>query len=456
MFSGKYFFATVGIIFASMAFNHAVAQNNVIDEVVWVVGDEPILKSEVEQARLEALSLKMRLDGDPYCVLPEQMAVQKLFLHQAAIDSVDVSENEVLSDAERRIEEYIDYFGSREKMENYFGMTYAQKRDQLCDQLRNEKMISEVRSKLISDVKVTPAQVRKYFKDIPEDSLPFVPTKVEVQIITREPQITPEEIERIKAELRDYTERVNSGSTKFSTLALMYSEDGSAQNGGELGWTPKSGFVPEFADVAFKLSDTKTVSKIVETEFGFHIIQLIEKRGDKINCRHILKKPKASDEAFAKAVNDLDSIKAQIEKGEFTFDECTQYVSSDKDTRSNYGIMRYVNQQTGDIYSKMELKELPAEVARQVANMNVGEISKPFSMKNSSGKEVVAIVKLKERTDGHRATMKDDYQELQNVVRNHLSEEILEKWVKEKIKVTYVRINEDWRNCDFEYDGWVK
>ena len=456
MMSRKYIIPALAFMLACLALNGAMAQKNVIDEVVWVVGDEPILKSEVEQARLEALSYKIRLDGDPYCVLPEQLAVQKLFLHQAAIDSIEVSENEVLSEAEKRIEEYIDYFGSKEKMENYFGMSYAQKRDQMCDQLRNEKMISEVRSNLIADVKVTPSQVRKYFKDVPEDSLPFVPTKVEVQIITREPVISPEEIERIKAELRDYTERVNSGNAKFSTLALMYSEDGSAQNGGELGWTPKSQFATEFADVAFKLSDTKTVSKIVETEFGFHIIQLIEKRGDKINCRHILKKPKASDEAITKAVNDLDSIKAQIEKGEYTFDECTQYVSSDKDTRSNYGIMRYVNNQTGDIYSKMELKELPAEVARQVAGMSVGEISKPFMMKNSSGKEVVAIVKLKERTEGHRATMKDDYQTLQDVVRNHLSEEILEKWVKDKIKVTYVRINEDWRKCDFNYEGWLK
>ena len=434
----------------------AKAQRNVIDEVVWVVGDEPILKSDVEQARLEAISYRMRIEGDPYCVIPEQLAVQKLFLHQAAIDSVEVSDSEIIGKVDEQLEEYVTVLGSKEKVEEYFGMTYAQKREQLTENFRNERMIQEVRQSLVKDIKVTPAMVRKHFKDMPEDSLPFVPTKVEVQIITREPVISPEEIERVKALLRDYTERVKSGSTKFSTLALMYSEDGSAQNGGEIGWSYKGRLAQEFADVAFKLTDPNTVSKIVETEFGFHIIQLIEKRGDRINCRHILKKPKASEEAIMKAFADLDSISEELNKGLYTFEQCAQFVSHDKDTRNNYGIMRYVNNETGEVYTKMEMKELPAEVAKQVGGLQVGELSKPFLMTNSKGKEVVAIVKLKDKTEGHRATMKDDYQTLQDVVQAKMAEEKIEKWMKEKQKTTYVRINEDWRNCDFKYDGWIK
>jgi peptidyl-prolyl cis-trans isomerase SurA len=434
----------------------AKAQRNVIDEVVWVVGDEPILKSDVEQARLEAISYRMRIEGDPYCVIPEQLAVQKLFLHQAAIDSVEVSDSEIIGKVDEQLEEYVTVLGSKEKVEEYFGMTYAQKREQLTENFRNERMIQEVRQSLVKDIKVTPAMVRKHFKDMPEDSLPFVPTKVEVQIITREPVISPEEIERVKALLRDYTERVKSGSTKFSTLALMYSEDGSAQNGGEIGWSYKGRLAQEFADVAFKLTDPNTVSKIVETEFGFHIIQLIEKRGDRINCRHILKKPKASEEAIMKAFADLDSISEELNKGLYTFEQCAQFVSHDKDTRNNYGIMRYVNNETGEVYTKMEMKELPAEVAKQVGGLQVGELSKPFLMTNSKGKEVVAIVKLKDKTEGHRATMKDDYQTLQDVVQAKMAEEKIEKWIKEKQKTTYVRINEDWRNCDFKYDGWIK
>ena len=434
----------------------AVAQGNVIDEVVWVVGDEPILKSDVEQARLEAITYRMKIDGDPYCVIPEQLAVQKLFLHQAAIDSVEVSDTETMNDVDKRLEEFVTVLGSKEKVEEYFGMTWAQKREQLFESLKNERMISEVRKGLIKDVKVTPAMVRKYFKDLPEDSVPYVQMKVEVQIITREPVIAPEEIERVKSQLREYTERVNSGTSTFSSLAIMYSEDGSAQQGGELGWVPRAELATEFADVAFKLTDPKTVSKIVETEFGFHIIQLIEKRGDRINCRHILKKPKATEEAVMKAMADLDSIKAEIDKGLYTFDECTQYVSFDKDTRNNYGIMRYSNPQTLDVYTKLEMKELPSEVARQIAGMKVGDISKPFIMTNSKGKEVVAMVRLRDRIEGHRATMKDDYQVLQDVVHEKICEEKIEKWIREKQRVTYVRINEDWRNCDFNYDGWIK
>lgn len=443
-------------LLSMMLVPEAKAQRNVIDEVVWVVGDEPILKSDVEQARLEAISYRMRIEGDPYCVIPEQLAVQKLFLHQAAIDSVEVSDSEIIGKVDEQLEEYVTVLGSKEKVEEYFGMTYAQKREQLTENFRNERMIQEVRQSLVKDIKVTPAMVRKHFKDMPEDSLPFVPTKVEVQIIIREPVISPEEIERVKALLRDYTERVKSGSTKFSTLALMYSEDGSAQNGGEIGWSYKGRLAQEFADVAFKLTDPNTVSKIVETEFGFHIIQLIEKRGDRINCRHILKKPKASEEAIMKAFADLDSISEELNKGLYTFEQCAQFVSHDKDTRNNYGIMRYVNNETGEVYTKMEMKELPAEVAKQVGGLQVGELSKPFLMTNSKGKEVVAIVKLKDKTEGHRATMKDDYQTLQDVVQAKMAEEKIEKWIKEKQKTTYVRINEDWRNCDFKYDGWIK
>ena len=443
-------------LLSMMLVPEAKAQRNVIDEVVWVVGDEPILKSDVEQARLEAISYRMRIEGDPYCVIPEQLAVQKLFLHQAAIDSVEVSDSEIIGKVDEQLEEYVTVLGSKEKVEEYFGMTYAQKREQLTENFRNERMIQEVRQSLVKDIKVTPAMVRKHFKDMPEDSLPFVPTKVEVQIITREPVISAEEIERVKSLLRDYTERVKSGNAKFSTLALMYSEDGSAQNGGEIGWSYKGRLAQEFADVAFKLTDPNTVSNIVETEFGFHIIQLIEKRGDRINCRHILKKPKASEEAIMKAFADLDSISEELNKGLYTFEQCAQFVSHDKDTRNNYGIMRYVNNETGEVYTKMEMKELPAEVAKQVGGLQVGELSKPFLMTNSKGKEVVAIVKLKDKTEGHRATMKDDYQTLQDVVQAKMAEEKIEKWIKEKQKTTYVRINEDWRNCDFKYDGWIK
>ena len=444
----------IGLLAGCSVVASAQEQKNVIDEVIWVVGDEAILRSDVENALMDALELGQRVEGDPYCIIPEQLAVQKLFLHQAAIDSVEVSDAEVFQEVDMRLNAaIIQQFGSREKLEEYMHKSLSQVREQMFNTYKDKKVVEEVQRNLVKNIKVTPAQVRRYFKDMPEDSIPFVPTKVECQIITREPKIPIEEIERVKDELRSYTERVNNGSSQFSTLALLYSEDKqSAQQGGELGFSGRGSFVPEFANVAFNLTDPKAVSKIVETEFGFHIIQLIEKRGDLVNCRHILRKPRVSTEALQQCVNDLDSISAEIAKGLYTFDECVSLVSFDKDTRNNYGLL--FDRESGE--SKYEMKDLPTEVARAVAGLKVGEISKPFIMVNNKGKEVVAIVKLKNRVNGHRATMAEDYQELQNVVMDKLCEEKLESWIREKQQTTYIHINDGWQNCEFQYPGWVR
>ena len=431
----------------------AQGQSNVIDEVVWVVGDEAILKSDVENARMEALQQGERWDGDPYCVISEQLAIKKLFLHQAAIDSVEVADADVFQKVDSRLNYFIQNIGSKEKMEEYFGRSTTQLREQLYNVIKEDEMVSEVRRNLVKNIKVTPAQVRRFFKDLPEDSIPFVPTKVECQIIVRYPKIPQEEIDRVKDELRSYTERVNNGSAQFSTLALLYSEDKeSAQKGGEIGFSGRGALVPEFANVAFNLTDPKSISKIVETEYGFHIIQLIEKRGDQMNCRHILRKPRVSGEALQECINDLDSIAKEIGEGLYTFDGCVSLVSADKDTRNNYGLM--VNEEDGT--SKFELKDLPSEVARAVVGMKVGDISKPFIMMNNKGKEVVAMVKLKSRVNGHRATMADDYQVLQEVVLDKLCTDKVEKWIREKQQTTYIHINDDWRNCEFKYPGWIK
>ena len=446
----------IGLLLLASASLHA--QNNVIDEVVWVVGEEAILKSDVEQSRIEMQSMGQRMEGDPYCVIPEQLAIQKLFLHQAAIDSVEVTDASVGQDVESRINFYIQQIGSKEKMEEYFGKTLPQIRETLFDLIKNEKMIDEVKYNLVKDIKVTPAQVRRFYKELPEDSIPFIPTMYEVQLMTISPKVSPEEIERVKDQLRDITEQVNAGKAQFSSMALRYSEDrGSASHGGELGFSSRSDFVPEFSAVAFNLTDPKTVSKIVETEYGFHIIQMIEKRGDRMNVRHILMKPRVSDDELVAALNQMDSILVDINNKKYTFEEAVYAYSSDKDTRSNYGIM--VNSSRESEYagtSRFELKDLPSEVAKQVSGMGVGDTSKPFIMVNSKGKEVVAVARLKNRINGHRATMQDDYQQLQNLLVNKMNEERIEEWIREMQQKTYIRINEDWRNCEFKYPGWIK
>ncbi len=431
-------------------------QNNVIDEVVWVVGDEAILKSEVENERLNAQYEGRRIDGDPYCVIPEQMAIQKLFLHQAELDSIEVSEQEVISMVERRTNMMIENIGTKEKMEEYFNKSMSQIREMLRENERESQTVRKMQQSLIGEIKIVPAEVRRYFKDLPADSIPFIPTQVEVQIITMEPKIPQSEIDRVKQTLRDYTQKITSGEMPFSVLARLYSEDeGSARRGGELGFMDKAQLVPEYANVAFNLSDPNKVSKIVESEFGYHIIQLIEKRGDRINTRHILLKPKVDEKELEASLVRLDSIAKEIRNEKFTFDDAATYISQDKDTRANHGLM--ANQETGTARFEMaQLAQSSQEVAKVIEKMHVGEISDPFVMINNKGKEVCAIVKLKSRIEGHKATITEDYQRLKAIVMEKRSNEILDKWIREKLKTTYVRINEKWRNCEFKYPGWIK
>lgn len=428
---------------------------SVIDEVVWVVGDEPILKSDIESMRMQAEMEGMKWDGNPDCVIPEQLAVQKLFLHQAAIDSIEVTE----SDISQSIEDQINYWiqladGSREKLEEYRKQTVSQMRQQMHDEFKNRELIQKMRQQLVKDISVSPAEVRKYFENIPEDSIPLVPTTVEVQIITRQPKVSIEEVNRVKDALREYTDRVNRGETTFATLARLYSEDGSARQGGEIGFTPKAALDPVFASVAFNLTDPNKISKIVETEFGFHIIQLIDKRGDRINVRHILMKPRITREALTLASEQLDSIANDIREGKYTFDEAALYVSDDKDTRSNHGLMANATDMTRT--SKFRMQDLPTEVARVVEELKVGEISRPFEMINSKGKTVCAIIKLKSRTESHRATVTEDFQTLKDMVLAKRREEALNAWVKEKLRNTYVRMADQYKDCEFQYQGWVK
>lgn len=428
---------------------------SVVDEVIWVVGDEAILKSDVEAMRKQAEEEGTRWTGDPDCVIPEQLAVQKLYLHQAAIDSIEVTDADVAAEVEQYIEYWTNLAGSREKLEEYKKSTVSQMRNELRDALRDRKTMQKMREHLVKDITVSPAEVRRYFKELPADSIPFVPTEVEVQILTQTPRMEQEEINRVKDELRDYTDRINKGESSFSTLARLYSEDpGSARRGGELDYTGRAMFDPAFATVAFNLTDPKTVSKIVESEFGFHIIQLIDKRGDKVKVRHILRRPQISSEAIAKSIARLDSIRNDINDGKFTFEEGASVISDDKDTRNNYGLMANVVE--GMRTSKFRMQDLPSEVARAVEKMEIGDVSAPFEMINASGKTVCAIVKLKNRVDGHKATITEDFQVMKDVVLNKRREEVLHDWVVKKIKSTYVRINDKYKNCDFEYQGWIK
>lgn len=428
------------------------AQNNVAEEVAWVVGDEPIFKSEIEEQYMQLQYERTPLKGNPYCVIPERIAIDKLFLHQAKIDSVEVSESMIIQQAERRINYFINNLGSKEKVEEYFRKPLPELREQTINMVRDQATIQEVQSKLTKDVKPTPADVRKYFNSLPKDSLPYIPLQVEVKIITLNPVIPQQEIDEVKARLRDYTNKVNNGESEFSTLAILYSEDGSSVYGGEIGFMGKTDLFPEYANVAFNLNDTKKVSKIVETDAGFHIIQLIEKRGDRVNTRHILLRPKVSDKDLTNAINQLDSIREKIINKKISFDEAAFYVSQDKDTKLNKGIM--TNEKT--MSSKFEMSELNPEIGKLVDKMKVGDISKAFVMMNpKTNRETVAIVQLTRRIEGHKADLAEDYQTVKSMYENNKKQQIIADWIKNKQKNTYVRIEEGWRDCEFQYQ-WGK
>lgn len=442
---------------ASAAYGFSGPEKNVVDEVVWVVGDEAIFRSDVEEMYSQMRSEGQVIAGDPYCVIPERLAVEKLYLHQAKLDTIEAPESNVRAAVEQRINYFVNQLGSKEKVEEYFRKPIPVLREQFVDMMRTGAIIARVQDAVTGDIKPTPNEVRKYYNSLPADSIPYVPMQVEAKIVTINPNIPRQEIEDVKARLRDYADRVNRGDADFSTLAIMYSEDGSAMQGGELGFHGRADWVPEFTNVAFNLSDPKKVSRIVETEFGYHIIQLIEKRGDQVNVRHILLKPKVSTKDLTDAVNRLDSIRKEIVGGAFSFDEAASVISQDKDTRNNRGVMINNNQRSDNYHSsRFEMQDLPVEVARKIDRMNPGDISDAFVMINSSGKEVAAIVTLSNRIDGHRANLSDDYNLIKKMYEQHRRNEILKEWLEKKIKETHVRIEEGWNNCDFQYQGWIK
>lgn len=427
--------------------------NNVIDEVVWIVGDEAIFKSEVEEQYAQMKYEGTTFSGSPYCVIPEQMAVEKLYLHQAKIDTIEASEAMVNATVEKRLNAFIAGLGSKERVEDYFRKPLPTLREQLREMTRNQYIISQVQDNLTKGVKATPNEVKKYYASLPADSIPYIPMQVEVQTIQINPVVQQQEIDDVKARLRDYTERINSGQSEFSALAIMYSEDGSSLQGGELGFHGRADLVPEFANVAFNLNDPKKVSRIVETEYGYHIIQLIEKRGDQANFRHILLKPKVNQKDIDEAVVRLDSLRTELLDGKFTFEEACYYVSQDKNSRNNKGIM--VNDNNGA--SLFEMQDLPSEISRRVESMKVGDVSEAFVMRNAtSNKDVVTIVKLKNRIEGHKANLSDDYNLLKTMYEAAAKEKLISDWLEKKIKETYVRIEDGWGDCDFHYKGWVK
>ena len=441
------------IFLLALVISLGVKAQGVIDEVIWVVGDEAILRSEVEDERLRAQYEGQPIPGDPYCVIPEQMAIQKLFLHQAELDSVEANESSVSHQVDMRLNYYINQIGSKEKMEEYFRKPTSEIREEMMTMVRNQMIIQQMQQKLTANIKPTPAEIRRFYNELPPDSIPMMPAQVEVQILSFEPPVPVEETERVKQRLREFTERIQNGTADFSMLARLYSEDTeSAKRGGELGFVGKGQLVPEFAEVAFNLNDPKRVSRVVQTEYGYHIIQLIEKKGDRINCRHILLRPRISATDKVRAIEKLDSIRQLIASDSLNFEQAVIRFSEDKNTVMNAGLM--INPNTGS--SRFEYQELAPEIAKQIYNMNEGDLSQPFVMVDQmKNREVCAIVRLKKKTDVHRANLTDDFQTIKSMLEAKEGSDLLHNWILQKQKTTFIQIAPEWQGCDFQYPGWI-
>ncbi len=424
----------------------------VIDQIIGVVGNKMILQSEVESQYLSLQSRGMYTGDNMKCEIFEELLYQKLLLHQAVIDSVEVTQKEVEQNLNARISHFLEQFGGDiSKLEEYFGKTMPEIKNEFKEVIRDQLVTQKMQGEIAKDASITPSEVKDFFGKIPQDSLPFIPEEIELAQIVRFPPVSNEQRKAAIDYLNELRARVLKGE-KFSTLAVLYSEDpGSAKNGGSLGLAGRGDFVPEFSAAAFNLEPGE-VSKVVETEFGFHIILMEAKKGDKAELRHIIRKPRITPQATQKARTLLDSISVVIRTDTLTFEQAAMKYSDDKDTRNSGGIM--LNPYNGT--SKFESKHIDPTTYYMVKNMKIGQISEPFETQDNRGRTVMKVIMLKSKTKPHKANLDDDYQRIKTMALENKKSKIVDEWVKKKQKASYVRINKKYQTCNFRFDGWLK
>ena len=434
----------------AIVFTTSQAQDNSIDKIIAVVGDQVVLKSDVENRFLGYKAQGYKSGSvDFKSEIFEDLLIEKLMIAQAQVDSIEVTEQEVENDLQRKIDMYIQRIGSKEKLEQYFKKSIIDMKNELRDMTRNDKIKQKMQAEITKNISATPAEVRDLYSKISQDSLPTIPGEMQIQQITRSPKITNTEKDRIREKLRNLRDKIMKGAN-FATLAVLYSEGPSAPRGGELGFTPRSDLVPEFANEAFNLKPGK-VSKIVETEFGFHIIQLIDRKGERINVRHILLKPRIKQEDRVRATEILDSIADLIRNDKIKFKEAAFYYSDDKDTKQNGGLIVNPNNAS----SKFTKDALPPSIAKEANKLKVGEISEAF-LDEQRGQETYKIIKIKSQTKPHKANLADDWSQFENMLKNKKQQILLNKWIKEKQSSTYISIDDSYKNATFRFKNWIK
>jgi peptidyl-prolyl cis-trans isomerase SurA len=424
--------------------------SSVIDQIVAVVGNDPILLSDIENQYYQSKAQGISSDGDMKCEILEDLLFQKLLLNQARVDSLEVTDAQIEQTLNGRLKMFISQIGSEEKLEEYFKKPMAQIKTDLRTLLRDQLLTQKMQAKIMDEIKITPSEVRAYFRGIPKDSIPLIETQYQVTQIVKYPKISDAAKSEIKEKLMNFKDRVQKGE-KFSTLAVLYSEDpGSSRNSGDLGFVSRGDLVPEFAAVAFNLNDKDEISKVVETEYGFHIIQLIERRGERINIRHILMSPKVTIEEKIRLRSQLDSIAIQIREQKISFADAAQRFSEDADTKNNGGKM--VNPQTGS--SRFEGDEIESQTFNMLKKLEISEVSAPFEYRDDKGRIAYKLVSLLSKSSPHMANLQEDYQLIHDMALNRKKMTEQDQWIIKQQKSTYISIDPSFGNCNFRNKGW--
>ncbi|MDX9880683.1 MAG: peptidylprolyl isomerase [Prolixibacteraceae bacterium] len=428
------------------------AQDKVIDQIVAVVGGNTILKSDIEGMYIQKQAQGITSDGDMKCEVLEELLIEKLLVAEALLDTtIEVSDSQINQSLDQRIQYFVNNLGSEKEVENYFKKSIIEIKADLEEVIRNQQLTGQMQNKIIKDVTVTPAEVRYYYRNIKQEDIPLIDAYVEYEQITFRPRVDPEEENRVKNRLRELKKRIEDGAS-FASMAVIYSECPSAPVGGELGYSGRASLDPAYAASAFNLKGDR-VSNVVKSEFGYHIIQMIDRKGEQVNTRHILMKPKVSDEAMEQARQRLDSLANFIREQKITFEQAAASYSWDKNSRNNGGLV--INPMT--MSSKWKITELNPEVSKVLVNMNINEVSRPFQMIDESTKQnVYGIVKLVKKVDTHKANVSDDYIELSQIYLEKKKQEALDKWIRDKQAITYIHIDDTYANCQFRYSDWKK
>ncbi len=430
----------------------AQQQRMVIDKIVAIVGESTILESDV-QMQYE----QMRRQGSipagktSRCRILEDIMVQKLLYHHAKLDSLNLEPGEVERNLDARLDYYVRMIGSREALEQFYHKSFLEIKNDMYDDVKEQVLADKEQGTIIEDVTITPGEVKSFYKRLPKDSIPMIPEQYEIQQIQITPPFSEEAKIAARQKLLDLRKRIIEGE-RFSTLAILYSEDpGSARRGGELGFMGRAELDKDFAQVAFSLKKGQ-VSPIVETRFGYHIIQLIERKGDLINVRHILVKPKLSADAIRRANTLLDSVARQIRIDSLSFEKAAFLYSEDEETRTTGGLL--INPATGD--SRFDMSQIDKKTGQLISRMKEGEISDPFQYIDNAGNTVFKVIRLKKIIPAHRANLKLDYELLANMAKQEKQKEVFHEWVEEKLKTTFVRVDDEYRTCQFQHKGWLR